>query len=355
MRKAFTLIEVVVALGILAVILSFAGVIFRVSIDSQRMAMANAEIMQKLRVITEQLDADFRGLCTDGEILVFWRAAQEPNRPPASFERYDTIMFFASGDFHTYGPSPQRSNIARICYTLANVPSGGAEPNRPPTQRTRKRMLARTQHILLPPTTTANVTDPLGMSGFSDAQWRDWNSRGQSDAISMQGWMLIGNAVKADIISIIGDIEVNIGITSTRYKNAGGVLLDRTQPGAMHAMLCDGVGQFKVEGWSIDPDDPTEQRRRWMPQVDPNENGDLTDDSDFILDGANLHPRNVPGLRYPDGPVTIRNSERGSLRGEPLSMIPGLGQALKFTFTLYDSRGLIPNGRTFTHIVPLAD
>ena len=27
-------------------------------------------------------------------------------------------------------------------------------------------------------------------------------------------------------------------------------------------------------------------------------------------------------------------------------------RALKFTFTLYDSKGIIENGRTFTHIVP---
>ncbi len=38
---------------------------------------------------------------------------------------------------------------------------------------------------------------------------------------------------------------------------------------------------------------------------------------------------------------------------EHFSMIPGLGRALKFTFTLYDSRNLIPDGRTFTHIVYL--
>jgi hypothetical protein len=31
--------------------------------------------------------------------------------------------------------------------------------------------------------------------------------------------------------------------------------------------------------------------------------------------------------------------------------IPGLGRALKFTFTLYDSKGILQNGRTFTHIV----
>ena len=38
---------------------------------------------------------------------------------------------------------------------------------------------------------------------------------------------------------------------------------------------------------------------------------------------------------------------------EHFDAIPGLGRALKFTFTLYDSRNLIKNGRTFTHIVYL--
>jgi len=81
---------------------------------------------------------------------------------------------------------------------------------------------------------------------------------------------------------------------------------------------------------------------------------DLTDDSDFILEGANLHPVSIPGLRYPDGPLVLRNDAiAGSLRGVPFNQVPGLGRALKFTFTLYDSRGLIPKGRTFTHIVYL--
>src|SRR5512138_931069 len=100
MRRAFTLMELVVALGIMALVMSFAGVIFRVSTDSHRLALANAEIMQKLRAITEQLDSDFRGLRKDGEVLVFWRAArngkftgpgQNPNAEEA-FDRFDRIM-----------------------------------------------------------------------------------------------------------------------------------------------------------------------------------------------------------------------------------------------------------------------
>ncbi len=92
MRKAFTLLEMVVALGILALILSFAGVIFRVSIESQRLALANAEIMQKYRTITTQLDEDFRGLCRDGEIFAIWSAARRPDplTPIAAAPRYST-------------------------------------------------------------------------------------------------------------------------------------------------------------------------------------------------------------------------------------------------------------------------
>ncbi|HSV26564.1 MAG TPA: hypothetical protein VLH60_01615, partial [Sedimentisphaerales bacterium] len=35
--------------------------------------------------------------------------------------------------------------------------------------------------------------------------------------------------------------------------------------------------------------------------------------------------------------------------------IAGMGRAIKFTFTLYDSRGFFRDGRTFTHIVYLGD
>ena len=38
---------------------------------------------------------------------------------------------------------------------------------------------------------------------------------------------------------------------------------------------------------------------------------------------------------------------------EHFNSIPGLGRALKFTFTLFDSMGIIKEGRTFTHIVYL--
>jgi type II secretory pathway pseudopilin PulG len=363
--------EMIVALGILAVVMSFAGVIFRVSADSHRLAMANAEIMQKLRAITEQLDADFRGLRKDGEVLVYWRAqrkdpknypdltkytAQNPTAPnpnvEEAFERFDRIMFFADGDFQTYGVDPTskkpvRGNMARIGYALANELSDNpSDPNRPQFQKPARRVLARTEHILLPPSTTADPADPLGMSKFADGDWRNWMSDKETDAVSLRGWELIDPTYKADILSVIGDVEVGIdNYTSKKRDTAGGVTLDAAHPQSLHAFLCRGVGQFEIQGWS-------DAEQRWIPSVNPNGDTSLTDDSDFLLEGEGLHATRIPGLWYPHGPVILRGRESATLNGD-FNTIPGLGRALKFTFTLYDSRGLIPNGRTFTHIVYL--
>jgi hypothetical protein len=44
---------------------------------------------------------------------------------------------------------------------------------------------------------------------------------------------------------------------------------------------------------------------------------------------------------------------RGQIDEANFNSIPGLGRALKFTFTLFDSKGIIKKGMTFTHIVDL--
>jgi hypothetical protein len=119
-------------------------------------------------------------------------------------------------------------------------------------------------------------------------------------------------------------------------------------------LLCEGVGEFKIQGWY-------DAESRWVPEVDVDGDGDLTDRSDFFL-GTN----NVPGVLYPYriavpssvppdyGGVKIKGiSYTGSLDETDFNRIPGLGRALKFTFTLFDSKGIIEQGRTFTHIVYL--
>jgi len=360
-NNAFTIIELLVAIGILVVVLSFASVIFRVSIDSQRTAMANAEIMQKLQAITDQLNADFRGLNKDGEIFVIWRA--EPILDPDyedndldGYERFDCIMFFADGDFQSYntyvyqGPTPKvlRGNTARICYSLArkgNLRAG--------SQKRNERVLARTQHIL---TDDPYLSDLFNPDGFADAQWQQWNNVYEYDKISLEEWKFMPFRDKVDTLSVIGDVRVTYaGDVDAVDENFWGTFVDPADPNSIHNLLCEGVGEFKIQGWS-------ESLQRWIPEVDPDGNGDLTD-AHFYFDNSDA----IPGVLYPwpvYGGVSINNlDDLGYRNGYPqeeidkqhFNSIPGLGKALKFTFTLYDSKGLIKEGRTFTHIVYLDD
>lgn len=346
-NKAFTLIELLVAIGILAIVLSFASVIFKVSINAQRTAIANAEIMQKLRAITGQLNSDFKGLRKDGEIFVIWAASPVPagykDNDLDGYERFDRIMFFADGDFHSYRANPMvRGNVARVTYILAKR-NGIAAPG----QARAKRMLARTQHIL---TSDPALADSLDPNNFTELQLYQWNNWYEYSKMSLDEWKMIPWANKADMLSVICDVTVGQSNISEQFKGAE---IDPADPNSIHMLLCEGVGEFKIQGWYDD-------QQRWVPEVDPDGDGTLLD-TDFIPDpnGADELDRvRVPGVLYPyppNGAVVINNIDysREQVDEAHFGAIPGLGRALKFTFTLFDSKGIIKEGRTFTHIVYL--
>ncbi len=365
MKKAFTLIELLVAIGILAMVMSFASVIFRTSIDSYRTASANAEIMRKLRAITDQLNADFKGLRKDGEIFVVWVAKEAVTAnydgyrdcDNDGYERFDRIMFFADGDFQSYGTSPKivRGNVARICYMLAKNAAGRrAEEYRDPLSLTetgrklreedrRERILARTQHIYTDDNDLNNFLDPTAFP-HTFQEWYNWNNWLEYDKTTMEQWKNISWDYKKYMLSVISNVKTELSMDD-RYLI--GAAVNPADPNSIHILLCEGVGEFKVQGWY-------DAQQRWVPEVDPNGDRILTD-SDFFLDD----PNRVPGLLYPNPPYgLISLNWPGYPLSPPMSeenfnLIPGLGRALKFTFTLYDSKGVIKHGRTFTHIVYL--
>lgn len=120
MKKAFTLIELVVAVAILALIASFAGVVFSVSVGSYRTTAAHMEIMQNLRAITDQLDSDFRSLQTNGYLVLrsevlSGREFNDPQLAETDF-RADRIYYFCTGDFQSWFAGNVRSNIARVYF-----------------------------------------------------------------------------------------------------------------------------------------------------------------------------------------------------------------------------------------------
>mgnify|MGYP001100829457 CR=1 FL=1 len=286
MRKAFTLIEMVVALGVLAVVLSFAGVIFRVSIDSRHLAMANAEIMQKFRVITEQLDRDFRGVVFDYEGARETRQFT-PLRGGARVPvNSDSIAIFVTGDFQTlnlYNGKPVAGNVACVSYEQPDPNSYSSTPGDSewlPTET----VLLRRQTILaggLDPSIYAAGSGPHKEYYLASlAQWRV-----NPPFASNREWFLHPRSDQMPV----GDY--------------------------LPMLLARGVDNFMIE---------YAQR----PLNDPNTKGVEQDPAT----GAIRWRRDVA---VNSGTDIVRLS------------------ALKFTFTLYDSRGIIENGRTFTHVIVL--
>jgi hypothetical protein len=203
-----------------------------------------------------------------------------------------------------------------------------------------KRVLARNVHILTADPSLADFLDP---NSFSDAQWFEWNNRYEYEKISLEGWKEIAWENKKNMLSVMSDITVDISNISESIR---GVTVEPADANSIHMLLCEGVGEFKIQGWY-------DAQQQWLPEVDPDGDRDLADTHFFFDD-----PNSVPGVLYPypsSGVVTMNNINypREQVDEAHFNAIPGLGRALKFTFTLYDSKGIIKEGMTFTHIVYL--
>ena len=331
-KRAFTLIEMVVAVAIMAVVVAMAGTIFRVGIQAYRLAMANAEIMRTYRTVIDQLNMDFRGLTKEGEIVAIWVAEADGQR------RMDRIMFHATGDFYTYHTVPPvRGNTARISYMLSRHDDRSA--------------LARAQHILVDsPDAFLDANDLYDPTdAVTDEELFEWHNRHEYDNVTLKSWIDIPFEKKMNFISMIADVN---GYGSTVDAPNRGAHIDLSNPNhqetGMHMLVAQRVDHFAVQGWL-----PHEQR--WYPIADPNGDGYLGD-SDFRLttNGTEIDPNDTLGLIYPKESWRSAPSAPEDLHtytADQFNNIKGLGRALKFTFKVYDSFGLIENGRTFTHMV----
>jgi len=274
-RKAFTLIEMVVSLGILAVILSFAGIIFRVSVDSQRMALANAEVMQKLRVITEQLDADFKAAALQYPYVygAYLSANSETSTVAgkSTTVNSDALAFFTCGDFRStdqyVGTSPTPATVAGNVACVAYCQPDPNSYSRPPQPY--EKVLLRRQTIMA-------LNGPTSGSNWRGEYFRE----------SPQGWF------------------VNPPFSDPNEWLTRPVVDLNNVKASLPMYLAKGVDNFTIH---------------------------------YLDAGTMLNTQAIPWLRY--------TSKSGS---DNVST-----KAFRFTFTLYDSKGVLKRGRTFTHIVVL--
>jgi hypothetical protein len=212
---------------------------------------------------------------------------------------------------------------------------------------------------------------------MGDWGWPAWHNRFEYEGTAFEAWLQIPWPAKSRILAVITDVVTDSTVPVPGLNPLGTLVRDPTDHNTVHNLLCQGVGEFMVQGW-------LEDEQRWFPEVDRNYNGILTDPpgTDFILDGTG-EPDGPMWVLYPFIPDPTRARENnmihigdfidgtgrnledthpdlhqelpGLATEENFNRMPGLGRALKFTFTLYDSRGIIEGGRTFTHIVYLDD
>jgi type II secretory pathway pseudopilin PulG len=336
----FTLIEIVVAIGILVMVMGFAGVIFQRSIGSYRAAMAQDEIMTKLRVITEQLDSDFRGLRKDAPMYIWFEF--DPN---SNNNRYDQIMFFADGDFQstqTYNGQPVVGNVARIYYGQANNPDALPAKNR---------LLARRQHILTADESILVVDrwpdyDPVNFALTfgnpvpgttilkNDANEYDW--------VSLSQWQTILN----DPLNNPANVLKTVDICFTRPK------IDFSDPNTIHNFMTDGIGSFSIQWDYI----TSLGEHFWWPALDPDGNPSTSDsDFDAMVSEYGLPSQQFGIYFYSAPPGGIWSLPDGAQYTHPPTSKPVYPKALKFVFVIYDSRGVFPDGQTFSHIVYIGD
>jgi hypothetical protein len=218
--------------------------------------------MQKLRAITDQINADFKGVRRNVPGKV-------GHRLDSSLIRSDCIAFLANGDFQSTGQYAGKTvvgNVASIFYGLADPPIAA------PTDK----ILVRRQKILtygMPPLVPTALDEEY--CKFSLAEWA-----AQSPFPDPNAWL------QKPVIDTTNDLF-------------------------MFMYMAKGVDDFAIQfaRW-----DPALMDYWWWPA------------DHEIQPGVGLQP-----LR------------------------PIASNAIKFSFTLYDTKGIIENGRRFTHIVYLGE
>jgi prepilin-type N-terminal cleavage/methylation domain-containing protein len=363
-KRAFTILELLVAMALMVILLAISAVVFKTSVQAQQAASATAEIMQKYQALTHQLKTDLAGLRKDAEICIIWRPGIDTNNDNIvdDYTRMDRMYFFTAGSFQTYNtwpiqgvtqPQVLQSSIARVCYMLAGAGNG----NQAASQKVNKRNLGRSQHIY----TAANVIDnyippsPQTNPNYGNlCTFPDWasftshkNNFYEYDKKTLAqwrddpAWLPLAVSEKSDMVERILDADL--------FAPFGprGIQINPAKSLNLHMLLAQGVGQFKIQGW-------LDSEKRWYPEVDPNGDGNFSD-TDFFPNGSGISASVVPDLLYPYKRYYMYKYtyNLADLDQDHFNEIPGLGPALKFTFTLYDSRGVFREGKTFTYIVYL--
>ena len=328
MKKAFTIVELLVAIGLMAVLLSISGIIFKTAVDAHRKAQATAEITQKLRAITDQLNTDFMSVRKDCPMAIWFEFNQIDNK------RYDQILFFANSTYQSSGINGQviHGNSARVYYGQANIIDyDPADPSNravlPDLGYTQSNIFARRQHVYSADITLDNFPDTAVFTGTAipGSFIPENNDNYEYERITSNYWR----------DNIAADLAFNDQAIMTCFDNTTGrPAIDLAASETLHLLMCQGVDSFSVQ-WGYFGTHPVtgDPQLRWWPSEDPDGDGDPID-SDFDPALMDIDPFGIyfnfsAGVSVPDwfGPAFALSQAGGSFGGGffPPSLPPRVG------------------------------
>lgn len=394
MKKGFTIIELLVAMALLGILIAISGLVFATAVKAYRTASASTEIAAKLTVLTDRLDRDFQSLVPGMPIAVWFEE-------DSSGKRYDQIQFFSAGDnfqsakqwtyYTDLSVTPPATDTATLSGNTARIYYGHANQMRisgpartfyrrydyssyvNSIEQATETILCRRIHLMTSlPMQSIFPSDTAYASTFFPWVLVSGNPYGNDvfeyDIFSPADWN--------NILSIMANADQYLTTCFANptpenppldFGGRPGVDLTNSAGQSLHMILSQGVGSFSIQ-WSYTADDmrlrvqpdsdlnrPSFNEIRWWPSTDP-DGIPSTTDSDFGLTGMNAGMFGCY-MQFPGVPTLAGwNGMSGCLSQANWRFVSTyFPKALKFTFTLYDSKGVFKDGRTFTHIVYLND
>ena len=244
-NKAFTLIELAVAVALFAMVISFSSVIFKVSIEAYRASSANAEIMQKLRAITDQLNRDFKGLQKDGYLMLYSEFVSKyeyKDSPSQEYFEAARIYYFTTGDFQSWFDPGIRSNIARVYFGHDSISLDPFNPNPVPISQWN---LARDVELITP-----------GIAPPTPPPFVDYNDISYAKR-------------KAYLVSTRTDAN------SLFNPNTFRIPIDiQNDPNSVRSLMCQNVGEIIIE-WTDGTMYPSDNSLAWFGLFKSRTTGDL--------------------------------------------------------------------------------
>ena len=342
-NKAFTIVELVVAMALLVMLVGLSSVVFSTTVKAHRKAVATIEITRNLRVLAEQLNADFRGLRKDAPLMIWFDSSITGNVE----ECFDMTHFFADGDFQTVREYTVRydsdyngvleasdavrpeiiyANLARIFYGHANAVDLLADPTESPDFDTYQ-VLSRKSHALtshggaifdfgeIPLITNGGLLDytpfdtTFGLTthdiGNPPKTYTDENGL-EFNTITLTNWV---NAL--NYLDMPGSVPNNANHFLNKVMfdatapngNVSRPFIDLTDFNTLHLLMVQGVMSFSIQ-WAYTVEDLTSNATtyvpipatnfnyfasvRWWPDVDPLGDGvgpGVDADNDFGIMG----------------------------------------------------------------------